>query len=156
MKVILTKEEIGSGVPGDVVEVAGGFARNFLFPRNLAILASKVNLKENERRAAKQTKKELAKKEAAEGMKTKIENQAIIIKADVGEGGKLFGSVTSREIAEEVLTQLGVEIDRRKILLNRTIKEAGEISVPVKLHSEVSADLKVKVEPKVDPNAAKA
>lgn len=146
MKVILTKEVIGTGIPGDVVEVAGGFARNFLFPRNLAIDASKANLKDNERRKAKQEKKEVAKKAAAEDVKSKVESAKLVIKVDVGEAGKLYGSVTSQEIADEVFKQLKVEIDRKKILLNRTIKETGEIEVPVRLHQEVEAALKVSIE----------
>ena len=155
MKVILTKEVIGTGVPGDVVEVKSGFARNFLFPKNLAMEASKPNLKNNERRKGKQVKKEEAKKGAALETKTKLEAGVVVIKVDVGEAGKLYGSVTSREIAEEVEKQLGAEIDRRKILLNRTIKETGDIDVPVRLHQEVEAILKVKIESNVKEAPAK-
>jgi large subunit ribosomal protein L9 len=156
MKIILTKEVIGTGVPGDVVEVAPGFARNYLFPRNLAVDASDANLKTNNRRREKQNKIETAKKVAAQHLKTKLESGPVVIKVDVGEEGKLYGSVTSREIAEEVLTQLGTEIDKKKILLNRTIKETGKLDVPVKLHAEVTATLRVVVEPKVLPDAKQA
>ena len=154
MKVILTKEVIGTGIPGDEVEVAGGFARNFLFPKNLAVEASKANLKVNERRKAKQEKKETAKKSTAEDIKSKIESATLVIKVDVGEAGKLYGSVTSQEIADEVYKQLKVEIDRKKILLNRTIKETGEIEVPVRLHQAVEATLKVNIEPRAEVKAA--
>ncbi|MBU0687029.1 MAG: 50S ribosomal protein L9 [Candidatus Margulisbacteria bacterium] len=148
MKVILTKEVIGTGVPGDEVLVADGFARNYLFPRNLAIEATAPNLKENERRKDKQVKKESAKKQAAEDIKGKLEAQTIKIIVDVGEGGKLYGSVTSREIADEILKQLSVEVDKRKILLNRTVKETGTIEVPIRLHAEVEAAIKVNIEAK--------
>jgi large subunit ribosomal protein L9 len=156
MKVILTKEVIGSGVPGDIIEVAAGFARNYLFPRNLAIEASAPNLKTNERRKEKQKKIELAAQTEAEALKARLEGKEVLIKVEAGEEGKLYGSVTSREIAEEVLTQLGVEIDKRKILLNRTIKETGTVEVPVKLHAKVSATIKVKIEPKENAAEVKA
>ncbi|MFA4857880.1 MAG: 50S ribosomal protein L9 [Candidatus Margulisiibacteriota bacterium] len=148
MKVILTKEVIGTGVPGEVVEVSDGFARNYLFPRNLAAEASTQNLKTNERRKEKYKNQEAAKQAAAEETKAKLEAATIVIKVDVGEEGKLYGSVTTKEIAEEIFAKLGLEIDKRKILLNKTIKEAGDIAVPVKLHKEVEAILKIQVAPK--------
>jgi large subunit ribosomal protein L9 len=77
-----------------------------------------------------------------------LEGTAVVIKVDVGEEGKLYGSVTAKEIAEEAFAQLGIEIDKRKILLNKTIKETGDLEVPVKLHKEVEAILKIQVAPK--------
>ena len=144
MQVILREDIDNLGKIGDLVKVKEGYARNFLVPKKKAIEATPHNL-----RAMDHAKKMVAdrirtlKKEAAADA-DKIKSLAITIKAKVGEEGKLFGSVTSMDIAEAMKAQ-GVAIDKRKIVLEEPIKRVGDFTVQVKLHSDVLADLKVSV-----------
>jgi large subunit ribosomal protein L9 len=144
MKVIL-KENIESlGHIGDIVKVAPGYARNFLVPKGFAIEATEKNAK-----ALEHDKRQLAYKknktlESARSLAAKLEGLAIELVHQAGEEGKLFGSVTNMEIAA-FLTQKGFDIDRKKIVLAESIKQVGEVSVPVKIHPEVIATLKVTV-----------
>lgn len=144
MKVIL-KENIESlGHIGDIVKVAPGYARNYLVPKGFAIEATEKNAK-----ALEHDKRQLAYKknkalESARGLAAKLEGLAIELVHQAGEEGKLFGSVTNMEIAA-FLTQKGFDIDRKKIVLAESIKQVGDFSVPVKIHPEISATLKVTV-----------
>jgi large subunit ribosomal protein L9 len=144
MKVIL-KENIESlGNIGDIVKVAPGYARNFLVPKGFAIEATEKNakaLEHDKRQLAYKKNKEL---ESARSLAAKLEGLAIVLVHQAGEEGKLFGSVTNMEIAA-FLTQKGFDIDRKKIVLAESIKQVGEVSVPVKIHPEVIATLKVTV-----------
>jgi large subunit ribosomal protein L9 len=144
MKVILKEDVDKLGRMGDLVNVADGYARNFLLPRNLAALATTKNIKslEHEKRViADRIKKE---KMAAEEEAKKISAVSVSIPAQVGEEGKLFGSVTSKDIADAIAAQ-GFEIDKRKILLEKPIKEIGTFMVPVKIHHDITAQVKVEV-----------
>lgn len=146
MKVILLEDVKNHGVKGDVVDVSPGYARNYLFPRNLAVEANKKNmaqLKERKKVEAKRMEQEL--KEAKELAK-KLEGIKVALKAKSGEKGKLFGSITSKEIAEALEKQHGIKLDRRKIVLDEPIKTLGEIELDVKVYPEVIAKLKVSVE----------
>ncbi|HHW71399.1 MAG TPA: 50S ribosomal protein L9 [Clostridiales bacterium] len=146
MKVILLEDVKNHGVKGDVVDVSPGYARNYLFPRNLAVEANKKNmaqLKERKKVEAKRMEQEL--KEAKELAK-KLEGIKVALKAKSGEKGKLFGSITSKEIAEALEKQHGIKLDRRKIVLDEPIKTLGEIELDVKVYPEVTAKLKVSVE----------
>ena len=144
MKVIL-KENIDTlGHIGDIVKVAPGYARNYLVPKGLAIEATEKNAK-----ALEHDKRQLAYKknkalESARSLAAKLEGLAIELVHQAGEEGKLFGSVTNMEIAA-FLTEKGFDIDRKKIVLAESIKQVGEVSVPVKIHPEVVATLKVTV-----------
>jgi large subunit ribosomal protein L9 len=144
MKVIL-KENIESlGHIGDIVKVAPGYARNYLVPKGFAIEATEKNAK-----ALEHDKRQLAYKknktlESARSLAAKLEGLVIELVHQAGEEGKLFGSVTNMEIAL-FLTQKGFDIDRKKIVLAESIKQVGEFSVPVKIHPEVVATLKVTV-----------
>lgn len=144
MKVILREDVDKLGRMGDLVNVADGYARNFLLPRNLAALATTKNIKalEHEKRViADRIKKE---KMAAEDEAKKISAVSVSIPAQVGEEGKLFGSVTSKDIAEAIAAQ-GFAIDKKKIVLERPIKEIGTFMVPIKIHHDVTAQVKVEV-----------
>ena len=144
MKVILREDVQGVGNIGDVLEVARGYARNFLLPRNKAVEATGRNLKSVEH--AKRVIAEKAKKEKAEveAYAKKVGATAVTITVPVGKHDKLFGSVTTKDIAEALTTQ-GIEVDKRKIHLDHPIKELGTVSVPVTLHSQVTATVSVTV-----------
>ena len=144
MKVILREDVQGVGNIGDILEVAPGYARNFLFPRNKAVEATGRSLKTVEH--AKRVIGEKARKEKAalEEVAKKVSAIAVTIPVQVGKDDKLFGSVTTKDIAEALAAQ-GVEVDKRKIELGHPIKELGTVSVPIKLHSQVTATVSVTV-----------
>jgi large subunit ribosomal protein L9 len=144
MKVILKENIETLGHIGDIVKVAPGYARNFLVPKGFAIEATEKNAK-----ALEHDKRQLAYKknkalESARSLAAKLEGLAIVLVHQAGEEGKLFGSVTNMEIAA-YLTEKGFDIDRKKIVLTESIKQVGEVSIPVKIHPEVVATLKVTV-----------
>lgn len=144
MKVILKKQVKNVGRAGDVVDVTDGYAKNFLLKQQLAIPASAENLNVNtlQKKAEEKAKAE-AKKEALI-IAEKLKNEVVKIKVTIGKNGTLFGSVTNKEISEE-LSKMGYEIDKKKIVLSSPIKTLGEFKVVVKLYAEVSANLKVEV-----------
>ena len=146
MKVILKNDVKDLGRAGEVVNVKDGFARNYLVPQGLAVEASTKNVKEFEHE--KKKIQEMAKKvkAGATGLAEQIAAAKIVIKAKAGEEDKLFGSVTSMDIAD-ALKAAGIEIDKKKIQLDEPIKRLGEHTVAVKIHSEVSAQLNVQVVP---------
>ena len=146
MKVILLKDVKGTGVKGDVVNISDGYARNFLFPKGLAIEATKANLSELKNKEKAQQKRIEQEKQEARELAKKISDITLVIKAKSGENGKLFGSVTNKEIAEELKKQHNIIIDRKKIVLNEPIKQLGQMDLEVKLYPEISGKLTVKVE----------
>ena len=144
MKVILREDLQGVGNIGDILDVASGFARNYLFPRNKAVEATGRNLKAVDH--AKRMIGEKARKEkvSLEEVAKKISAISVTISVQVGKDDKLFGAVTAKDIAEALVAQ-GVEVDKRKIELGHPIKELGTVSVPIKLHSQVTATVNVTV-----------
>lgn len=146
MKVILKNDVKDLGRIGEVVNVKDGFARNYLVPQGLAVEANTKNVKEFEHE--KKKIQELARKvkAGASGLAERISAVKITIKAKAGEEDKLFGSVTSMDIAEALKAE-GIEVDKKKIQLDEPIKRLGEYTVAVKLHSEISAQLNVQVVP---------
>lgn len=144
MQVILREDIDKLGKIGDLVKVADGYARNFLVPKKKAIEATPDNLNAMNH-AKKMVSDRIRKiKKVATAEADQLRGLAVIIKAKTGEEGKLFGSVTSMDIADAVKAQ-GVEIDKRKIVLDEPIKRLGDFTVSVKLHGEIHADLKVSV-----------
>ena len=145
MKVILTQDIKGQGKKGQLVEVSDGYARNFLMPRGLAQEATKENLNVmHGKQEAEAYKKQMALDDAKELAK-KLGELTVEIKAKSGENGKLFGSVTSKEIVEELLGTHHIKIDKKKLVLPDGIKTLGTTEVEIKLHPGVSARLKVSV-----------
>jgi large subunit ribosomal protein L9 len=144
MEVILRDHVENVGKRGEVVKVADGYARNFLLPRKLALLATPGNLKQVERERVKLDAKELEEKTAAEAVASRMSGIEVVISRKVGETEALYGSVTSSDIAES-LAKKGFDIDKRKIGLREPIKKLGEQTVPVKLHREVTVQVPVKV-----------
>lgn len=146
MKVILLEDIKGSGAKGDVLNVSDGYARNYLFPRGLAIEATKANLNELKNREKAEEKRREQAADQARGLAKKLSDITVVIKAKSGEGDKLFGSVTNKEIAEELKNQHNLTIDRKKIVLDEPIKQLCEVELEVKLYPQISGKLKVKVE----------
>lgn len=145
MKVILLGELKGKGGEGDVIEVAQGYAENFLFPQGLAIKATEGNLKQLEMRRHNIEKRELARTTDANTIKEALDNKTVVVRAKVGEEGQLFGSITTAQIADAITEQLGVTVDRKKIEAKKAIKSAGEHTVRVDIYREIAAQVVVSV-----------
>ena len=147
MKVILLKDVKSKGKMDDIIDVSDGYARNFLLPKGLAVEATPKNL--NDIKLKKANEAHIAAEElaAAKEEAAKIEKAKVTLKIRAGEGGKTFGSVTSKEIAEAAKEQAGLNIDKKKIALSEPIKAVGSYKITVKLHPEVSTELEVNVEP---------
>ncbi|CAN5659115.1 hypothetical protein BH24ACI3_BH24ACI3_11680 [soil metagenome] len=142
---ILLREDIESvGGRGDIVKVRAGYARNFLLPQGLATLATKGNVKQIEQERSALLKRAAEERSTAEAQKEQMSSIALTFERKAGEGGTLFGSVTSMDVAE-ALQSKGYEIDRRKISLKDPIKETGEYIVKVRLHREVMLEVPVEV-----------
>jgi len=145
MKVILLKEVKGMGKEGDLVNSKDGYARNYLIPRNMAIEATSENLRKWEEAKKQEAAKKKQELEEANALKERLEKLTVEVKAKGGSGGRLFGSITSQDIAAALKEQHGVDIDKRKIEMKDNIKNAGAAEVDLKLYPEVSAKLKVNV-----------
>ena len=145
MKVILLEDVKSLGRKGEVVNASDGYARNMLLPKKLAVAATDSNMKDLA--AKKRGEEKLAKeqKEAAEALKADLEAKPVTVSSRVGESGKTFGSVSSKELAEAVKEQLGIEVDRKKMNLAQPIRELGTTTVEIRLHPQVSASLRVNV-----------
>ena len=145
MKVILSQDVKGQGKKGQMINVSDGYARNFLLPRGLAVEANNANVNTmNTQNAAKEHHKEMALK-AAQDLAAQIEGKTVTLSAKMGENGKLFGSITVKEIAEAIEKSLGVAVEKKKVDLANPIKGAGVYTVTVKLHPSVSAKVNVAV-----------
>ena len=146
MQVILLKDVKGLGRAGEVVKASDGYARNMLFPRKLAMEATEGNLKTLERKRAEIEAQRAIDKQVAEDIKKKVEEgPAVEIKTKAGEGGRLFGAVTSQSIADEFKNIYKIELDKKKIELKEPIKQIGDTQVTLKLYPGVTAQLKVSV-----------
>lgn len=147
MKVILKKDVRALGKTGEVKEVADGYARNYLFPRGLAIEATAGNLKVIADRKEHEIKKELKDEDDAKRLAAKLDGSAIDFKTKAGEGGRLFGSITAKDVAEEIQRIFRVEIDKRKLEIDDTIKTMGSHPVKLHLYKGVVAEITVNVIP---------
>jgi large subunit ribosomal protein L9 len=144
MEVILREHVDNLGRRGEVVKVAEGYARNFLLPRKLALPVTEANRRQIERERAKLDAKEAAEKGDAEALAQRIGALDLSVARRVGENDTLYGSVTAADITE-LLQKQGIEVDRRKVHLAEPLKQLGEFSVPVKIHRDVTAQVKVRV-----------
>ncbi len=146
MKVVLLKDVKGSGKAGTILNVADGYARNFLFPQGLAVEANAKNLNDIAgKKASEQHRLDVAKENALETVKI-LENKDVIIKAKAGQGGKLFGAVTNATIADAIKEQYNVELDKKKISTNIDIKAYDDYECEIKFTQGVSCKMKVRVE----------
>ena len=146
MIVILNRDVKGTGKAGDVVKVSDGYARNMLLPKGYATEATDGNIRNLEKQKAIAAEKKAEEKAAAQELGEKIAKLAVEIKTKAGEGGKIFGSITSKDIADALKEQHNITVDKKKIQLDGTIKQTGEVTVEIKLYPEVSTKLKVKIE----------
>jgi large subunit ribosomal protein L9 len=149
MKIILQKDVKGLGKAGDVANVSDGYARNYLIPRGLVVEASSGNLNTIKQQKQAEEKRKAEEFEKAEKLKERLEKLTVILKAKSGEGGRLFGSITNKEIADALKEQHKITLDKRKISLQEPIKDLGETSVEVKVYPGVAGTLKVKVKAEV-------
>ena len=145
MRVLLRDDIQGVGKRGDLVEVSKGFARNYLFPSGRALEASEGIAAQAAAMRRSRDLRDAKDRESAESVATVIAGRTLTIQARAGAGGKLFGSVTTTDIAAAVEKQIGAVLDRRRILLEEPIKSLGTHAVPVRLHSEVATELMVEV-----------
>jgi len=146
MKVILLQDVKSVGKSGDVVDVSDGYAKNFIFKKKLGIPADSKNLNDLKLKKANDEKVAAENLAYAQEFAKELETKTIVVKLKAGEGGKTFGSISSKEIAQEAKSQFDIDIDKKKIVLAEAIKSFGTFEVPVKLHPSVTANLKVKVE----------
>lgn len=145
MKVVLREDVESLGRKGDLVDVANGYARNYLVPRGLALVATKGVVAQSEAMRRNREAREVRDREAAQELAARLTGSPVRVIARAGEGGKLFGSVTTADIAAAVEAATGVALDRRKITLAEPIRELGDAEVPVKLHTDVDVVLAVAV-----------
>lgn len=145
MKIVLREDVENLGRKGDLLEVAEGYARNFLVPRGLAMKATKGVVKQSDAMRRNRDAREVKDREGAQEVAGRLDGVRIEVPARAGEGGKLFGSVTNADIAAAVQKATGVELDRRTIQLDEPLKELGPQELAVRLHAEVTATLQVEV-----------
>lgn len=146
MEVILLQDVKALGKKGEIVKVSDGYARNFILPKKLGVEATKQNLYELNMQKAAEARKQKEILEEAQALGKKIEELTIKVTIKAGEGGKTFGSVSTKEISAALKEQCNLDIDKKKLQLNDPIKHAGSYTVPVKLHPQVTAQLNIKVE----------
>lgn len=145
MKVILTQDVKKLGKKGEIIDVAEGYGRNFLIPRGLALLANDANLRSLKHQKQVQQSKADKEEQEAIAMAAKLADATVTVKVKVGEGGRLFGSVTTDIIVGAVQKACGVPVDRRRIKMDEPIKSLGDYVLPVKLGPGVAAEIKLKV-----------
>lgn len=145
MKVILKQDVKGLGKKEDMIEVKDGYARNFLLPRGLAVEANASNI--NDMKSKKESERQKRERELAHAreLAEKLKKITVVIKSKAGENGKLFGSITNKDIADKLKSDFNIDIDKKKFVLADTIKTLGETQVEVKLYPEVSGTLTVKI-----------
>ena len=148
MKVILLKDVKGTGKKGEMKEVSDGYARNFLLPKKMAVVADNTAVKElDEKNKAKENKSQ-KEYEAAVELGKKMEELNIVIYSKAGDGGRLFGSITSKDVAEQVKKQHNIEVDKRKVQLDEPIRRLGSTVVEIKIHQKVVTKIRVDVKEK--------
>ena len=145
MKVILLEDVKSVGKKGELVNASEDNEKNFLFPKKLAVEATKSNLNDFELKQKAEAKRKKEELEQAQNMAKELENKTVTVKVKTGENGKLFGSVTNKEVAEEIVKQTGMEIDKKKVSIGDPIKMVGERTAVIKLHPKVSAEITIKI-----------
>jgi large subunit ribosomal protein L9 len=146
MQVILLEDVKGIGKKGQVLNASDGHARNFLIPRKLAVEATKANMTELEQKRKSQEQRKIKEALDAQAMAEELKDKRVVLKVKTGESSRLFGSVTNKEIEAAIESQLGISIDRKRIVLSEPIKTLGERQVEIKLNAGTTARLTVSVE----------
>ena len=145
MKVILLQDVKSVGKKGDLINASEGYAKNFLLPKKLAVEATKSNLNDYELKQKAEAKRKQEELEKAQEMKKQLDEKVVVIKVKTGSNGKLFGSVTNKEVAEEIIKQTGMNLDKKKVSIGDSIKMLGERTAVIKLHPKVTAEVTVKI-----------
>lgn len=145
MKIILLQDEKKLGKKGDIIEASDGYARNYILPKKIGVEATAANLNDLKLHRANEDKLAKERLEAARELAADLENKTVEVKIKGGEGGKIFGSVSSKEIAAACREQYGIELDKKKLILPEALKSLGTYEVNVKLHPQVTAKLKVHI-----------
>ena len=146
MEIILLQDVKALGKKGEVVKVNDGYARNFILPKKLGVEANSKNMNDLKLQKANEEKVAAERLAEARALADELKDKEIVLNLKLGDGGKTFGSVSSKEIADAAYTQLGYDIDKKKIQLKESIKSLGVHNVGIKLHPKVTAELKVKVQ----------
>ncbi|MBR6503918.1 MAG: 50S ribosomal protein L9 [Firmicutes bacterium] len=146
MKVIILQDMKNVGKKGEIKNVSDGYAKNFLIPKGIVKEATDANIRELKRKQAADAERRATDKASAEILKERLTQIRVTVKAKAGENGKVFGSITSKDISDALKDQFGIEIDKKKIVVNDPIKMLGEYTVGAKLYQEVSGEVKVLVE----------
>ena len=145
MEIVLLEDVNALGKKGQIVTVNDGYARNFILPKKLGVEATSKNLNDLKLKKANDAKLAAEILAAAKELAAKLDESKVTLSIKAGEGGRAFGSVSNKEISKAITDQLGLEIDKKKIVLNDPIKSIGSFEVPIKLHKDVTARLAVKV-----------
>ena len=146
MEVILLEDVKALGKKGELVKVSDGYARNFSLPKKLGLEATPKNLNDLKLQKAAQAKRAQEQLDEAKALAATIAQKNIVLKIKTGEGGRTFGSVSTKEIAQALKDQLGLEIDKKKLVLAEPLRNLGTFTVPIKLHTQVTAELKVRID----------
>ena len=145
MKIILLQDEKKLGKKGDIIEASEGYARNYILPKKIGVEATPKNLNDLKLQKANESKIAQEQLDAAKALAAELEAKQVVVKIKAGEGGKAFGSVSSKEIASACKEQHGIELDKKKIQLTESLKNFGSYEVSIKLHPQVTGKLTVKV-----------
>ena len=145
MQVVLLEDVKTLGKKGDIVKANDGYARNFLIPKNLGVEATPANLAKLKQQKAHEAKVAAEQLAEAKQLSDSLSGKVLQMKAKVGEGGRLFGAIASKEVAQEIKTQLGLDVDKKKIILPEPIKTLGKHEISIRLHKDVLAKLNVEV-----------
>ena len=146
MEVILLEDVKALGKKGELVKVSDGYARNFILPKKLGLEATPKNLNDLKLQKAAQAKRAQEQLDEAKALAATIAQKNIVLKIKTGEEGRTFGSVSTKEIAQALKDQLGLEIDKKKLVLAEPLRNLGTFTVPIKLHTQVTAELKVRID----------
>lgn len=145
MKIILLQDEKKLGKKGDIIEASEGYARNYILPKKIGVEATPKNMNDLKLQKANEDKRAMELLDAAKALAAQLEGRQVVVKIKAGEGGRAFGSVSTKDIAEAFKAQHNLEIDKKKIQLQDGLKSFGAYEVPVKLHPQVTGKLNVKV-----------
>ena len=145
MKIILLQDEKKLGKKGDIIEASDGYARNYILPQKIGVEATAANINDLKLKKANDAKVAQELRDEAKALATELDSKSVTVKIKAGTGGRSFGSVTSKEIAAAAKEQLGIEIDKKKIVLADPLKNFGSYDVSIKLHPQVTGKLNVKV-----------
>ncbi len=145
MKVILLEDVKGQGKKGELVNVSDGFARNFLFPKKLAKPADNQTIQEIKAKKESEEYRKAEEKKYAAALAEKLKGTVLTFKSTGGADGRLYGAVTAKDISDKLQSEFGLAVDKRKIVLNETIKTVGEYDLEIKLYPEINANIKLKV-----------